>query len=883
MAEFKFRDVTQVVLDEINVIPGTNARPVRSAKDGGKVLNSRITKVLRMLIRNLPVHAPDLVETGKVIEEKFFAGGNFQTELKALIEEIKSRNLPWLTKWGCQPIGDYHDLEAKPGNKPGNEVFNITKKDIDPQTTDLVIEIEGDHKPKLYALSIPAAYFEASLAPDTLQMCMYFRPSSSQAADDNYEVDNGLKAIDISLRKTRKGREFYPYGWDYLFFNLWSYLYSISNLPSGNFNEGLAYRAFLSGKPVITVVPLLDIKPEGEEILKAVNFDLIVKSLTAYLTELIQARNPEFKPGKFVESGSEPLSRFLVPGPVRVAIGANSNGSTIPAGLFQGLKKLDYVQEAYLFDPSTTENTSNAWVGAALDWAGKDNDKFIRVYTQPFSAFSDRNRVVDNLGVPQINSIVSSRKLGRGETRSLAELKFSLIRSHADFTPAFVKSLLRPAPGEDPEWLSMHSIIPGFCYADALRRSGFVQNTKLGIPLPSSLKQRGLEVPPPLRMGNVMASDSIQSYSNGVAEMYWSDEVGVRISDPKYQGFLPYGEKAYLVVKPAEIGQHYEVEIWINGYKSILKQFISSARPWSEVMLDSKTDPRIFGHSQISASIRNRKDHPTDKQEAFFHIDIVAHIPNVMLANGWPIAAKCLNQWFANTYQPSKTKIHLQFRNLITMDWAMGFSYFRNRVNGLISGSVLRSGFSKGEIAKNIALFIAERRFQLPSVVGSQVAFGYRENPVDAMGNPEPYYFHMAHLKDDIRPTAIRYGLDEFIAAVNECEILFHAIGTIQRKNEQFLEVFVDKVSVYLWEWFDFDDNFITQIFDADLGYWNAKTNEVGRTFLTFGGASPVSNKMFRAWRARHKRGQDFTNFTDFKDFPFSMSFLVDNNLMLLP
>jgi len=51
---------------------------------------------------------------------------------------------------------------------------------------------------------------------------------------------------------------------------------------------------------------------------------------------------------------------------------------------------------------------------------------------------------------------------------------------------------------------------------------------------------------------------------------------------------------------------------------------------------------------------------------------------------------------------------------------------------------------------------------------------------------------------------------------------------------------------------------------DQDLGYWNAKTNDVARTWVGSDvGSTRVSNASFRAWQQRNMRGGDYTNFSD--------------------
>ena len=108
--------------------------------------------------------------------------------------------------------------------------------------------------------------------------------------------------------------------------------------------------------------------------------------------------------------------------------------------------------------------------------------------------------------------------------------------------------------------------------------------------------------------------------------------------------------------------------------------------------------------------------------------------------------------------------------------------------------------------------------------------------------------------------------LDDFLAAVGNCAFRYLALGQITRTGETY-KVSVTELGVYILDSFDFNG-------DQDLGYWNAKTNDVSRTSI--GGTpadTPVGNASFRAWRERNARGTDYTNFSDILSRPVSLAF----------
>ena len=92
------------------------------------------------------------------------------------------------------------------------------------------------------------------------------------------------------------------------------------------------------------------------------------------------------------------------------------------------------------------------------------------------------------------------------------------------------------------------------------------------------------------------------------------------------------------------------------------------------------------------------------------------------------------------------------------------------------------------------------------------------------------------------------------------------ALGDITKIGEKY-KVQVKQLGVYVYDVFDFDG-------EQDLGYWNVKTNDVGRTFIGGGPQGTlVTNKMFRDWRDRNRKGQDYTNYSDISSREVNLAF----------
>lgn len=870
---YVFKDVTDVALKEINLVPGYDLRKTDPKGMG----DDRIFRIWSMLLKNIDETAPDLVPLRDSLLAKKEKKQDFSAEFRSLINEAKKRNLPWLTHWGCQKMEKYYYAKAEPTNKRGVEKIVIHKKDITPQTRDFVIEAEGNHKPKLYAVSVPENYFLPEKKLNRLFLSVFFRPAPWQAADHEYQIEAALKPVDTSLRTKIPGRDFYPYGWDYLFFNLWSYLYTLTNLPNDDFLMGLAYQAYLSEKDVITVVPMMDINLKGEEIIEAKSFGQIMDGIAQFVTQKIQETNPSFKTKEFVYGAEELFNDTNAASPYRVAVSANSNGCIYALSLFQtGLNKLNFVKEVYLFDPSQLENVHNNWVNAALAWAGRNSDRYVRVYTQPFAAFTDRNKVINHKKVETPNTIEFHQGLDLQQVRSLAEFNLSLLQTQPDFDKSFISSFKNTKPGDINEWRAKHSMIPGLMYTDALRRSGFKHFTDSAAAVNSR---------------NLLASPN-QSKRTGIRKMYWTDEQGIDLSGERYKNFFPYGGKIKLHIQPDAMGIDLLMKIFINGYAIYQQKFISTLNPYI-ITLDTKTDANIFGDSEIKAYVGPAKANMEDLEEASVKIDIVPYIPVIMAAKGWTVAVQCLNQWFSNTYDPAKTKYDLSFKNILKMDWALGFPYVRSRIESLMRSPKMVSAEAKEEIIRNIKLYISSGKLTLPANINDSVDFGIKDNSLNPNGrNPIDYYFFGDSLRGSMQlmipqlpviidvpvPTSLN-DFDDFIAAVNECMLVFIALGKIKKISNTLYEVSVEKAGVYIWEWFDFEDNFITKLFDADLGYWNVKTNDVGKLSISQPSHSTaVSNKMFRDWRTRNLKGQDYTNLSDIKEFPFNLQFRMNND-----
>lgn len=872
MNDYIFKDVTDKVFNEINLVPGYDARKTKNTE-----FNGRIERVIPFLLQH-----PELTILRKIIEEKRNNNEDYSSEINQVISEAKTRNLPWLANWGCSKFDNYYFVKAKKTENKFIEEIVIEKEKIDPKTRDFVIEVEGNHKPKLYAISVPENYFLPDKKLNRLFMHFHFRPGPWQGAGHAYQVDKSLMPVDVNLRGVLPNRDFYPYGWDYLFFNLWTYMYMLHGKPNDEFVTGLAYQAYISKKDVITIIPMTDITDlKNEEIINIDKFPEIVKGIAKFLEKEIQKTNSNFKlKREAIENLEELMNDTDALSPYRVSISCNSNGMVYMLALLQGLKKIKFVKEVYLFDPTQLEDLHNTWVKSAILWAGKEDDKYIRVYTQPFPAFNQRINVIgqQRSGVKSntlvhYNPTLSNDKnqslttLALHDKRSLSEINLDLLKTQIDFDSSFIRSFESDKNDMAKKWRALHSMIPGLMYTDALSRSGF--NHFLSLDTGEKTQNR-----------NVLSSPVMASLSQPIREAYWTDSNNNKLTD-----YVKYGETIRLNIDMVAGLPKMFVELFSSEFDSNKRFNVLYLQTYDAVqggqILTLDIDPiiskDIFGGTIIKGQIQDTSNNTLIKIPQIT-MDLVPYLPTILQTKNWQTAKKCMERWFLTPYDPKKNKKKTAVTDILTMNWAMGFTYFKAFIgNHLIDGS-LRSLTSQKNIAIVVNDLVKSNKLTLPNNIGDESVLNYQINTVSSNSDGDfTPDFDMYHFQSfTLSPPYIIKPLDDFMAAVNECNINFIPIGTIRKESAQSFSIHITTVGVYILDWYDFDG-------DQSLGYWNVKSHDIGLLPLFQGEhAEHVTNSLFNEWRSRNRKGQNYTNFSDIMPFSFDLRFLINSNFVII-
>lgn len=449
MDALSFKDVTEIVRKELNKVPGYKNRPVKNKLDR---------------IERLPTYLTiDLVNFNPEVLKEFGKQGASPLLTKLLAEG----NMEWLKKF--TGIGGSGYIQAKNTKDPYIDELSAGGPAGIYQAFDLVLEAEGNIKPKLYGVSIPLSYFDKVLSSNELFINVHFRRLPLELASSFYETDDGLKPTDPALRNVLPGREFYPYGWDYLFFNLFTFFSTESQtMYSKNFHAQMPFQSAQSGKNVITVFPVADSKSiEDEQIIRPEVLDAVIKGIGRFVNNKIRNERGKKSTSKNETEANQPYEV------TRASLSCSGLGALYMLMLFPHLNKLEYIKEAYLFDPPHTGDAHNKWVASAMAWAGNDKAKYIRVYSQNYPAFRAWETLINN------RSTIAQKKpwivLKNPEFINRSYTEFTRSPLSQDDQKKYEKEITAFEPYRS------HAFIPAFLYKHALEYSGFTSKREIEI------------------------------------------------------------------------------------------------------------------------------------------------------------------------------------------------------------------------------------------------------------------------------------------------------------------------------------------------------------------------------------------------------------------
>jgi hypothetical protein len=312
---------------------------------------------------------------------------------------------------------------------------------VDPNTTDLVFEVQGFKTPRLIAMCWPNALSFSMAPPDPdatflkaapAPFLIFFHAQHGQSMPEFYRNGN------------------WPYGWDFLYFGLYHYLIYNNDVIQNWGYLGLPIQARRAGRNCIVIVPQNKFGPQGP-VDEIVDFND---------PELVQEALEEIQVHMYFRAGS----KFVRPNIGRTAAGSMSNGNVLLTNFLNthpGKPFLrDIVREIYVFDPNGDDDTLNAApVDAALLWAksGPTEDKRIRYFAQMVHPV--HKRLLG--GTPPSGNFVKDG-------------------TNPNFTGGVLNQAAWLAVGANdtnghpkPDWQTPHQLIPGMLLAYAFKRSGF--------------------------------------------------------------------------------------------------------------------------------------------------------------------------------------------------------------------------------------------------------------------------------------------------------------------------------------------------------------------------------------------------------------------------
>jgi hypothetical protein len=373
------------------------------------------------------------------------------------------------------------------------------------------------------------------------------------------------------------------------------------------------------------------------------------------------------------------------------------------------------------------------------------------------------------------------------------------------------------------------------------------------------------------------ASVATQSFSSPIRAMFWADQAGQALA-----GYATYGTVLSLCIATQVFNVSFDVVVYKRLGGGIVKlrseSFVSNQLDQTfRLQIDTGAAPEVFGGTVLYGSVMYAGSPPDFQDDRFNRVetpmvamDIVPYIRSIMRAKGWQVGASCQDRWLDGPYSPGKSKTDVVAQDILKMQWAMGFGYISRVIEGgfvAITASDQSIGF-RDVIKRRIKDQVRNGLIRLPAGDGETVAFGTKaaDLELDGDGHNFPrfnrYWIHQIPYQGDtiglnvLTPTVTIPAVDDFLAAVANCTFRFIALGQITKTGTDH-KVSVTEIGAYILDSFDFDG-------DQDLGYWNVKTNDVGRTSVGGGaGGTPVSNASYRDWRQRTGRGMDFTNFSD--------------------
>jgi hypothetical protein len=249
-----------------------------------------------------------------------------------------------------------------------------------------ILEDQSDTQPKLYAVSYPKDFGSVLSKLPRMPFLVYFRPQLGQNIEPQFggslksrpgfyigydNLANDPK-VPVAASGRSDERNYYPYGWDYLYLQFWRYLNYGDDPLKQPWCLGSLYQIAEASTNVALVIPILSRDHTAGDLRNP-------KGLRALLSQLQQ----------YLLAENFPLVKQQ-PGAIGpVALAGYSSGNIIVKDILQQLTFVSEIDHVFCLDcpkggndAPAAERYGERWVEAAIAWGKVQPHAIIRVYAQ---------------------------------------------------------------------------------------------------------------------------------------------------------------------------------------------------------------------------------------------------------------------------------------------------------------------------------------------------------------------------------------------------------------------------------------------------------------------------------------------------------------------
>jgi hypothetical protein len=337
-------------------------------------------EVIQKLNKNIPSgDGTELPNRLPIIDSlKGFDGKNWKPKLDP-------QDNTWINDFNQNPIGSVHLIKARELKNNTDEItLQLFNQISNSDSFNFILEREGHVQPKLIAVSIPKV--SSFKKKSSLPFLIYFRPLLGQVIEKRFGGSSGgkpgfyvgyenlanepLRALSEPEKRIEKN--FYPFGWDYLYFIFWQYMNYVDTPIINSSFFGLPDQIKIANKEVVLIIPILSNEKKAGDFTEPDKLLVLLNQLQEFILR--------------EKLGNTDTGPFQLG---RVAVGAFSAGNALTIKLLQNSSHSfcrNYLQEVYGFDPPYNPKgkvyTGEMWIQSVLAWSSKDINKIIRLYTQ---------------------------------------------------------------------------------------------------------------------------------------------------------------------------------------------------------------------------------------------------------------------------------------------------------------------------------------------------------------------------------------------------------------------------------------------------------------------------------------------------------------------